>query len=147
MWIVAGFELRPPNKGIRFESCYTILMSYIHVFTDGVDKLLSASIWFTWWGGSDSFCFYQNNSLKGYIDKNEFDKLIERYGEESTNKAIEILDQYVMSKGKKYNSHYHTILGWPVQQAMYKGNVTSSRPQPQESATNCPKNNFFPRPV
>jgi len=73
------------------------------------------------------------------LTKNEFDKLIERYGEESTNKAIEILDQYVMSKGKKYNSHYHTILGWPVQQAMYKGNVTSSRPQPQESATNCPK--------
>jgi phosphoenolpyruvate synthase/pyruvate phosphate dikinase len=50
-------------------------MSYIHIFTDGVDKLLSASIWFTWWGGADSFCFYQNNSLKGYINEDEFKKL------------------------------------------------------------------------
>lgn len=52
------------------------------------------------------------------LTKIEFDKLIEKYGEGITKKAIEVLDQYVMSKGKKYNSHYHTILnGWPIEKA------------------------------
>lgn len=48
----------------------------------------------------------------------EFEKLVEKNGEEKTKRAIEILDRYIMSKGKKYNSHYHTILGWPLKEAM-----------------------------
>jgi translation initiation factor IF-1 len=47
----------------------------------------------------------------------EYEKLVARYGEDRTAKAIEILDNYIMSKGKKYNSHYHTLLGWPMTQA------------------------------
>jgi hypothetical protein len=58
------------------------------------------------------------------LSKDEYEKLVERFGEQPTTKAIEILDQYVMSKGKKYSSHYHTILGWPMKQA------TSSQVQP-----------------
>jgi hypothetical protein len=52
------------------------------------------------------------------LTPDEFKKLVERFGENTTTKAIELLDQYVMSKGKKYSSHYHTMLGWPIKQAM-----------------------------
>lgn len=51
------------------------------------------------------------------LTKEEFEKLNQRFGEDSTAKAISLLDQYVMSKGKKYASHYHTLLGWPIKQA------------------------------
>ena len=51
------------------------------------------------------------------LSQDEYEKLTERFGEDPVKKAIEILDQYVMSKGKKYSSHYHTILGWPIKQA------------------------------
>ncbi len=51
------------------------------------------------------------------LHPDEYKKLVERFGESATAKGIEILDLYVMSKGKKYNSHYHTLLGWPIKQA------------------------------
>ena len=50
-------------------------MSYIHIFTDGVDKLLSASIWFKAWGGEQSFLYYESNSLKGFVEQQEYEKL------------------------------------------------------------------------
>lgn len=44
--------------------------------------------------------------------KEEYDKLIANLGKLSTNKLIEDLNNYIGSKGKKYKSHYHTILTW-----------------------------------
>jgi hypothetical protein len=39
-------------------------------------------------------------------------KLIEEYGQELTDLNIENLNNYIQSTGKKYKSHYHTILTW-----------------------------------
>lgn len=66
-------KILPPVGHRTF--CYNSYMSYTHIFTDGVDKLLSASSWFMWYGGKDAFCFYENNALKGYIEDNEYERL------------------------------------------------------------------------
>lgn len=46
------------------------------------------------------------------ISDSEFQKLEEKFGSDGTNLRIENLSQYIASKGKKYNSHYATILSW-----------------------------------
>jgi hypothetical protein len=51
---------------------------------------------------------FQNVLLKDI----EYQKLFERFGEDETKKRIENLSQYIASKGKKYQSHYATILSW-----------------------------------
>ena len=42
----------------------------------------------------------------------EHAKLVERFGEKEASERIEALDHYIGSKGKKYKSHYHTVLTW-----------------------------------
>ena len=42
----------------------------------------------------------------------EYQKLIDKYGEEVTRRAIEILNNYKGSSGKKYVSDYMTMLNW-----------------------------------
>ncbi len=42
----------------------------------------------------------------------ELKKLIDKLGEKNTQIWIERLNNYIGSKGKKYLSHYHTILTW-----------------------------------
>lgn len=42
----------------------------------------------------------------------EHSKLISQLGEDGTKQRIENLSLYVASKGKKYSSHYATILSW-----------------------------------
>lgn len=46
------------------------------------------------------------------LTKQEHSKLIERFGEEITGAYIQRLNNYIGSKGKRYKSHYHTILTW-----------------------------------
>ena len=46
------------------------------------------------------------------MKKNEFEKLVDKYGEYNTNKMIEILDNYKGANGKKYKSDYRAILSW-----------------------------------
>jgi len=41
----------------------------------------------------------------------EFEKLKGLFGDD-TDKKIKALNDYIMSTGKKYKSHYHTILNW-----------------------------------
>lgn len=47
----------------------------------------------------------------------EHQKLILKYGNDKTDRAIEILNNAIMSKGYKYKSHYHTLIGWPMNEA------------------------------
>lgn len=47
-----------------------------------------------------------------YLTEEEHQKLIERLGDKDTRAYIERLNNYLGSKGKKYKSHYHTILNW-----------------------------------
>lgn len=47
-----------------------------------------------------------------FLLKEELEKLIQRFGEDLTKEKIEAISSYVASKGKKYSSHYATILMW-----------------------------------
>ena len=42
----------------------------------------------------------------------EHEKLVTKLGEEKTNQLIENLSEYVSSRGRRYKSHYATILQW-----------------------------------
>jgi len=67
---------------------------------------------------------YENNENKGiyprkkkfgefvFLTDEEYGKLVETDGKEFTDACIERLDNYIGSKGKKYKSHYRTILSW-----------------------------------
>jgi hypothetical protein len=46
------------------------------------------------------------------LTQEELDKLIAKYGESISYKKIDDLSNYLMSTGKKYKSHYATILTW-----------------------------------
>lgn len=46
------------------------------------------------------------------LTKEEYDRLINKFGEKGAKDRIEELNTGIMSKGYKYNSHYHTILSW-----------------------------------
>jgi len=50
-----------------------------------------------------------NNVL---LTDGEYPKLIERFGEQQAKDLIEKLSTYLASKGKRYKSHYATILNW-----------------------------------
>lgn len=47
-----------------------------------------------------------------YMTTEEYQKLIDRFGEAFTEKAVDLLSGYIGSSGKKYYCHYKTILGW-----------------------------------
>ena len=61
------------------------------------------------------------------LSEQEFEKLVVKYGHDTTMKAIEILNNGIMSKGYKYKSHYHTIIGWPMREAMGGNNANTSQ--------------------
>jgi hypothetical protein len=42
----------------------------------------------------------------------EYDNLVKRFGREDADRKIEKLDNYIGSRGRKYKSHYRTILVW-----------------------------------
>jgi len=42
----------------------------------------------------------------------EYEKLVKRLGERMAKDYVERLENYIASHGKKYKSHYHTILSW-----------------------------------
>jgi len=47
-----------------------------------------------------------------FLTKDQYERLIDRFGEEGTKDRIENLNEGIGSKGYKYDSHYHTILSW-----------------------------------
>lgn len=55
----------------------------------------------------------------------EFEKLVQAVGADRANALIEELSSYLASSGKRYKSHYATLLNWGRRKA------TESRPQPQ----------------
>ena len=46
------------------------------------------------------------------LTKEQFDKLIERYGDVATIKMIDKMDNYCCSKGTKYKDYYKTAFSW-----------------------------------
>jgi len=47
-----------------------------------------------------------------FLSDDEHNNLVARFGKQGTEQRITKLDNYIGSKGKKYKSHYHTILMW-----------------------------------
>lgn len=48
------------------------------------------------------------------LTKQEYDRLVERFGEAPAKRMIEILDNYKGATGKKYDCDYRAILNWVV---------------------------------
>ena len=46
------------------------------------------------------------------LTSEEYDKLVETFGKEEAQEKIVNLNNYIGSTGKRYKSHYHTILTW-----------------------------------
>lgn len=69
------------------------------------------------------------------MTRDEYAKLCEKYGEDATRDMIEILDNYIGSKGKRYKSHYRTILSWVADSYYEKqqryGRTTPTTAQPR----------------
>jgi len=62
---------------------------------------------------NENNCIQKYGELKNVIlTQQEYNKLVEKLGIERTNEQIESLSLYLKSKGKKYKSHYATILTW-----------------------------------
>ena len=54
--------------------------------------------------------YWSNNLVK--LDGDELIKLNRMYGSQVTKNMIESVDSYVYKTGKKYKSHYLTIINW-----------------------------------
>lgn len=63
-----------------------------------------------------------------FLTENEHKKLIKEFGDVLTKLKIENLNDYMMSTGKKYKSHYHTILSW-IKKDRGKAEATATPPQ------------------
>lgn len=69
-----------------------------------------------------------------FLAESEYAKLLEKYGEPLTLKAIEILSSYKGAKGAKYKSDYKAMLNWVFDEAAKRSNSSIS-----ESRTSIPK--------
>jgi len=63
-----------------------------------------------------------------FLTKDEYEKLLKEFGDAKLKRWIETLNNYIGSKGKKYKSHYHTILNWerrenPTQPKKYEPTI------------------------
>ena len=47
-----------------------------------------------------------------FLTKNEYEKLLNKLGKNELQDFIKRLNNYIGSSGKKYESHYYTILSW-----------------------------------
>ena len=56
-----------------------------------------------------------------YLTEREYQKLVELYGTDFTDACIARLDNYIGSHGKRYKSHYRTILNWVIDAELKTG--------------------------
>jgi len=55
------------------------------------------------------------------LSNEEYEKLCSKYSEEFAKACIERLDNYIGSTGRKYKSHYRTILNWVIERELKTG--------------------------
>lgn len=58
------------------------------------------------------------------LTEDEYQKLVEKFGAKGTEEKILALGSYMASKGKKYKSHYATILSWSRNDKQLSGNTS-----------------------
>ena len=61
------------------------------------------------------------------ISESEYLALVQKFGEVKTKEKIEALHLYIGSKGKKYKSHYLTILNWERMNGKAESGTTRSK--------------------
>ncbi len=61
-----------------------------------------------------------------FLSGEEYTKLVEKFGEAGTDDRIETLNNYLGSSGRKYKSHYHTILAWERKDMPKKPNTSTA---------------------
>lgn len=66
-----------------------------------------------------------------FLSETEYEKLITKYGEPLTRKAISILSTYKGSNGKKYKSDYKAMLSWTFDEANKRSNPSISQASPK----------------
>lgn len=71
------------------------------------------------------------------LSKDEYQKLIDKEGEFIVTRAIEILNNYKMSSGKKYKSDYHTMLNWVLERVKDEQPMEKTRKREYDN-TICP---------
>jgi hypothetical protein len=59
----------------------------------------------------------------------EHEKFVSRAGESETNELIDQLSRYIASHGKKYKSHYATLLNWHLNPKNGGQNYANGKPR------------------
>ena len=104
-------------------------MKYIHIFTDGIDKLLSLSIWGKHYGGNKSFFYYaKNEGLKGYVSTVEYKRLANE-GKRLFNNTVFI-------------SNLENVTNQLAEKVKQK-NITSDIDQAAQLLEECYRNYFY----
>ena len=77
-------------------------------------------------------------ALSVYLTEKEHKKLVDGMGDDLTKEYIKDLSLYIQSKGKKYKSHYATILSW------HRKNVKEGKVKRPQDDGEQPK--YIPKP-
>lgn len=77
---------------------------------------------------SDKVTYGEFKNVK--LLKEEYEKLIGNFGDKNTGVLIAELSTYMASKGKRYSSHYATLLNWARRRIQEKENKLNSRAKP-----------------
>lgn len=62
------------------------------------------------------------------LTQSEYSKIIDSIGQQQTDELIERLNNYIGSTGKKYRSHYFTLLNWAKKDGVTKGAAQNATP-------------------
>lgn len=71
-------------------------------------------------------CLYLSEFKNVKLTEKEYQKLQSRFDKQIVDEAIEELGAYIASKGKKYKSHYATLLNW-IKRKNNKSSPTKSK--------------------
>ena len=66
------------------------------------------------------------------LTEDEYSKLLSEFSEQFVGKCIEILNNYKMSKGKKYKSDYHAIRSWVIGEVQKRYPQMTAQPLPPQ---------------
>lgn len=64
-----------------------------------------------------------------FMTQGQYDQLAKKLGKTVLDEYVERLNNYIGSKGKKYKSHYHTILSWTAKDRTEKATLKPPNPK------------------
>lgn len=66
------------------------------------------------------------------MTQGQYDQLAQKFGKTVLNEYVERLNHYIGSKGKRYKSHYHTILSWTLKDKVKPLKKEEPKPLPPD---------------